>query len=136
MKNNIQVVCAIIFDKNNHVCITQRDDSLLSGLWEFPGGKIEIGENDEDALVREIQEELGTNIRVEKHFTTSSYEYPDVTVTLISYICSSDYVVTHSHVHKQVLYVAIDELSTYSFAPADIPIVKKLGHMATTLIRP
>ncbi len=136
MKKNIQVVCAILFDKNNHLCITQRNDSLLSGLWEFPGGKIEIGESDEDALIREIKEELGTNIRVGKHFMTTSYEYPDITITLISYICTSDSIVTYSHVHKQVRYVPIDELSNYSFAPADIPIVKKLGHMATTLILP
>jgi 8-oxo-dGTP diphosphatase len=136
MKKNLQVVCAIMFDKDNNVCITQRNDPLLSGLWEFPGGKIEIGESENDALVREIKEELDVNIWVEKHFITTTHEYPDVTITLISYICTSDSIVTHSHVHKQVLYAPIGELSSYSFAPADIPIVEKLGQIVTTLITP
>lgn len=126
MKKNIRVVCAIIFDKDRRVCITQRNDSALSGKWEFPGGKVEVGESDTKALIREIQEELETPIIVEKYFMTSVYEYPDFIVTLAAYFSSSHQVITHSSVHQQIIYVPIGELCAYSFAPADISIVHEL----------
>ena len=132
MKKRIRVVCAIIFKEDESVCITQRNDSLLSGLWEFPGGKVEIGEDDNEALVREIQEELEVSIEVKNHYHTTTYEYPECIVTLVSFVVKTEHIVTHSHVHKQVLYVPIGDLCGYSFAPADIEIVNKLCQKVTT----
>lgn len=105
----------------------------MAGLWEFPGGKVESTESDAFALEREIIEELDVSIEVGKHFMTTSFEYPDFAITLVSYLCTSHQIITHSHVHQGVLYVPIGELCAYFFAPADIPIVEKLVLKSTTL---
>lgn len=83
----INVVAAII-KKNNKVFITQRGHGEFKGKWEFPGGKIEVGETPEDALVREIKEELKSEIKIEKLFDEINDVHGDKTFNVKFFICS------------------------------------------------
>lgn len=80
---SINVVAAVI-RHNDKVFATRRGYGEFAGGWEFPGGKIEPGETPEDALIREIREELATDIRVEKHITTVDYDYPNFHLNYIN----------------------------------------------------
>jgi 8-oxo-dGTP diphosphatase len=83
---NISVVAAIII-KDNKVFATQRGYGEFKDWWEFPGGKIEAGETPEQALKREIEEELDTVISVDKYITTVDYDYPSFHLNMRCYIC-------------------------------------------------
>ena len=98
----------------------------LPNYWEFPGGKIEEGESKEEALKREIQEELGCTIEVFDHVEDTTYEYEKVIVrleTFMAKIVSGTPVATE---HAQIKWVPRKELSTLNWAPADIPAIEKL----------
>lgn len=122
----INVVAAIIID-NNKIFIAERNkNKSQGGLWEFPGGKIESGETKEQALIREIKEELDMDIIVKEEFTNIVYNYPDKTINLTSLICqktSNNYKLLE---HESFAWVTLDELNNYEFAPADILIVDKI----------
>lgn len=83
----IEVVAAIIHDEEGRIFATQRGYGPMKDGWEFPGGKMESGETPEDALKREIWEELETRIEVEQLFETIDYDYPDFHLTMHCYIC-------------------------------------------------
>lgn len=122
----INVVAAIIID-NNKIFIAERNkNKSQGGLWEFPGGKIESGETKEQALIREIKEELDMDIIVKEEFTNIVYNYPDKTINLTALICqktSNNYKLLE---HESFAWVTLDELNNYEFAPADILIVDKI----------
>ena len=84
---NIKVVAAIIKD-DNKIFATQRGYGEFKDKWEFPGGKVEFCESDDNALKREISEELETNISVDKYLCTVEYDYPTFHLTMNCYICS------------------------------------------------
>ena len=84
---NIKVVAAIIIN-NGKVFATQRGYGEFKDSWEFPGGKIEIGETPEQALVREIQEELDTQINVKEKIDTVEYDYPNFHLSMDCFICN------------------------------------------------
>ncbi|NCB01099.1 MAG: (deoxy)nucleoside triphosphate pyrophosphohydrolase [Spirochaetia bacterium] len=123
MAKNIRVVCAIIIDDDKNICIARRCDEALYGLWEFPGGKVEKCESDEQALIREIKEELEVTIEIKNFCMEHVYSFPTIDITLASYLCKSSEKVTHSLVHEKILYLPIEALKSYSFAPPDIKIV-------------
>lgn len=120
-------VLAGVIKKNNCILIARKKPgSSLAGKWEFPGGKLEQGETPEECLYREIEEELGIKIKVEKYICTSKYEYEHINIELIAYYAqyiSGDLVLTD---HDQALWVSINELTNYDFAEADMPIVNIL----------
>ncbi|EGW35927.1 8-oxo-dGTP diphosphatase MutT [Desulfosporosinus sp. OT] len=121
-----EVTAAIIL-KNNKVLIAQRAPSdKLAGKWEFPGGKIELGETPQECLKREIKEELDVDIAVLNFFGESIFAYPSGTIKLMAFWCKwiSDEVTLK--VHSQIVWVNRHELGLYDFAPADIPLVEKL----------
>ncbi len=83
----IEVVAAII-QRDGAYFATQRGYGEFEGMWEFPGGKIELGETHEMALKREIQEELGVDISIEELLCTTNYDYPSFHLTMHCYLCS------------------------------------------------
>lgn len=120
-------VVAAILIHNNRVLIAQRaKEDPLAGLWEFPGGKIEVGESPEEALVREMKEEFSINIEVKGFFERSLFDYPKGTIRLLAYFCNWSDGEIHSTVHQDYVWTAVEKLNEYTFAPADRPLVEKL----------
>ncbi|QQD13399.1 (deoxy)nucleoside triphosphate pyrophosphohydrolase [Sphingobacterium sp. UDSM-2020] len=121
----LQVTCAII-EHNNKVLICQRSATMkLPMKWEFPGGKIEQDESKEDCLQREIKEELGMIITIDRALKPVEYQYPDFSICLYPFICrweSGQVVPTE---HKQAIWVDASELLNYDWAEADLPIVRE-----------
>lgn len=118
---------AVIRNKNNKIlCALRSSEMSLPNYWEFPGGKIENGEKPEEALVREIQEELGCLIEVGNFIKEVLHEYPTILVNLLTYeakIISGDPVPSE---HSKLEWKEISEIESLAWAPADIPTVKKL----------
>ena len=122
------VVAAIIKHKGKILCV-QRNTSkyeYISNKWEFPGGKVEVGETREDAIIREIREELNITITVESEFITVDHVYPDFSLLMHSFICEVDSkkLTLHEHIDKK--WLKIHELNELDWAAADIPIVNRL----------
>lgn len=119
----MKVVAAAIFFDGDRVLLARRGpDEKLAGYWEFPGGKVEEGETLHDCLVRELQEELGLNIRVLDEIAVSEYHYGHGAIQLVGLraeIIGGQVLLT---VHDAVEWVQIDQLTDYHLAPADIPI--------------
>ncbi len=119
-----RVVAAIIQDvEGNFLCAKRGDWKLLPGKWEFPGGKAEAEETLEDALTREILEELGVQIRVIREFHRNQFE----DIELISFVCEliSDKP-SSSTDHSELRWVPEKDLPFLDWADADIPVVKKI----------
>jgi 8-oxo-dGTP diphosphatase len=127
MKHYI-VVAAIIKHGGKVLCMQRNTSkhSYLSYKYEFPGGKVEPSETNEEALLREISEELDLEIVVEKEFITVEHEYPDFKLTMYSYLCQSPTAVFELKEHIAFQWLRIDELKSLDWAAADIPIVDKL----------
>lgn len=123
----IDVVAAIIKNKEGKILIAQRNlKKSQGGLWEFPGGKIESGETKEEAIVREIKEELNMDIICDGYFDKKIYEYPDKIINLIALKCTmigESYDVLE---HEQIAWITKEEFENYEFAPADIYFVEKI----------
>ena len=126
-KDLIKVSCAICI-KNNAVFLAKRSKGKhLAGFWEFPGGKVELGEDTKDALVREIKEELETDIEVLRYFDTSIYNYGNKSIELISFICVIDSKSIRLNDHDKVGWFEKTELYNIKVAPADISFLKKIN---------
>ena len=125
----IMVVGAIIVDNNNKIFCAQRGPGrTLENLWEFPGGKIEEGETDVQALKRELAEELKISVLVkEVVFERTQFEYDFGIVDLSTFIChlqNGKQPILSEHIASK--WLSIKELETLDWAPADEPAVKKL----------
>lgn len=127
-KKKVDVVGAVIFDgKTNRCLVTMRDKNRpQGGLWEFPGGKIDSGETKEEALVREIKEELNCTIKVGSLIEDYTHSYPELTVRLITYLCSIEEGTPELSEHESMKWVTAEEMKGLVFAEADVPTVKKL----------
>lgn len=111
----------------NKIFIARRSpNKSLSGLWEFPGGKVEHNETDEQALAREIQEEFGKEITVGEFFYENIHTDAEKTIRLISYFISFHEFPKESNSHDALKWSTITDLSKYEFCPADKDIVAKL----------
>jgi 8-oxo-dGTP diphosphatase len=124
----IDVVAAIIKCGEEILCVQRGPAKLeyISKKYEFPGGKIEIGETKESAIIREIKEELHLDIFKPKFFNTVNHQYPDFYLTMHSFICPVEYKDITLTEHIDQKWLKIDELNKLDWAEADIPIVKKL----------
>ncbi len=125
-------VSAGIIICNNKLLIARRNhNKSLSGKWEFPGGKQEIGETMPECFKREIMEELKLEIRVGDFFMNSVYEYEHGEICLHVYYAYTDNqeICFHSD-HDSLQWVTPEELDNYEFAPADIPIKDKLKNLS------
>lgn len=122
----IKVTAAIIVE-GEKVLIAQRGcHDKLALKWEFPGGKIDEGETPEECLKREINEELSLDIEVGRYFGSSYYRYEKGAIELLAYFARYTGGTLEVRVHSQVKWVTLDALLRYDFAPADIPLVRKL----------
>lgn len=130
MEKTINVVAAIIKATNEKgepmIFATQRGHGDFKGGWEFPGGKIEPGETPEEALVREIREELDTEIEVGELLETVEYDYPTFHLSMQCFWCtvvSGDLVLKE---HAAAKWLSKDELFDVEWLPADIELIKKI----------
>ena len=122
----IEVVAAII-RKGDKVFATQRGYGDWKDYWEYPGGKVEVGETPEEALVREIREELDTEIRVDKFLCTIEWDYPAFHLTMHCYICSLLTEALHLNEHEAARWLGKDELGTVNWLPADYQLIPLIG---------
>ena len=130
MTKTINVVAAIIKSTNEKgkaiIFATQRGYGDFKGGWEFPGGKIEPGETPEEALVREIREELDTKISVDSLLETVEYDYPNFHLSMKCYWCSvvsGDLVLKE---HAAARWLSREELFDVEWLPADVGLIKKI----------
>ena len=121
----IEVVAAII-RKGDKIFATQRGYGEWKDWWEFPGGKIEVGETPEEALVREIHEELSAEISVDEFLCTVEYDYPQFHLTMHCYICSLLTESLHLNEHEAARWLKNNELDSVKWLPADKIIVEQL----------
>jgi 8-oxo-dGTP diphosphatase len=123
--NRIEVVAAII-RQGDKIFATQRGYGEWKDWWEFPGGKMELGEVPEEALKREIREELSTEINVDAYFSTVEYDYPKFHLTMHCYLCSLLTDALHLNEHEAARWLAKDELDSVKWLPADKSIIEQL----------
>lgn len=126
----ISVVAAIIV-RDGKVFATQRGYGEWKDWWEFPGGKVEAGEDPRDALRREIREELATDVEVGDLLTTVEYDYPKFHLSMQCYVCRV--VAGHLNLleHESAKWLAKDELRTVQWLPADLQILPEIYKLIT-----
>ncbi|SFW31853.1 8-oxo-dGTP diphosphatase [Prevotellaceae bacterium HUN156] len=132
---HIEVVAAII-RKGGNILATQRGYGDFKDWWEFPGGKMETGETPEEALKREIQEELSTEISVDEFLCTVEYDYPAFHLKMHCYLCSLLTEALHLNEHEAAKWLRKDELNSVRWLPADLEVVAKIlqGYFKTSFI--
>lgn len=123
----IKVVAAIIHDNQGRIFATQRGCGEWKGWWEFPGGKMEVGETAEEALKREIWEELETRIVVERFVETVEWDYPLFHLTMHCYLCHVESGHLELKEHEAAKWLNKDELESVNWLPADWELVRKLS---------
>ena len=121
----IEVVAAII-KKQDKIFITRRSYGEFADRWEFPGGKIELGESREEALIREVKEELELDINNLEYLTTVEYDYPNFHLTMHCFICEICGGELVLNAHNDAKWVSLEELSTQKWVPADVEVVEKI----------
>jgi len=124
----IEVVAAVI-RKGDKVFATQRGYGDFKDWWEFPGGKMEVGETPEGALVREISEELSADISVDQFLCTVEHDYPQFHLTMHCYLCSLLTEALHLNEHEAARWLTKDELGSVKWLPADVKVVEELLRM-------
>lgn len=123
----IEVAAAIIHNKEGRILIARRrQGKSQAGLWEFPGGKLEAGEDAPECLRRELMEEMSIAIRPLERFGVHEHDYGDVQIRLLAW--SAEYVAGEIRLtdHDACQWVLADELAGFIFAAADIPFVERL----------
>ena len=121
----IEVVAAII-RKEDKIFATQRGYGEWKDWWEFPGGKMEAGESAEEALKREIREELSTEVSLDKLLCTVEYDYPKFHLTMHCYLCSLQTEALHLNEHEAARWLTKEELGSVKWLPADWEVIDKI----------
>ena len=121
----IEVVAAVIRD-HDRIFTTQRGYGDQKGGWEFPGGKMELGETPQEALVREIKEELDTEIEVEELIDTVEYDYPKFHLTMHCFFCSVKQGNLVLKEHEAAKWLTLETLDTVDWLPADRGLIEKI----------
>ena len=118
-KPHYEVVCAVIIKDDLVFCCKRKPFGECANKWEFPGGKIEIGETKEEALIREIKEELNSQIKINKFLTTINHEYNTFSLTLHVYLCDLLEENPEMIVHSDFTWCKKENLKELDFAEAD-----------------
>ena len=122
----IEVVAAIIHDTEGRIFATQRGYGDMKDGWEFPGGKVEAGESPENALKREIFEELETRIQIERLVTTVEYDYPKFHLKMHCYLCNIESGNLTLKEHEAAKWLKLSDIYTVDWLPADKAVVDLL----------
>ena len=112
--------------KGDKIFATQRGYGEWKDWWEFPGGKMEAGETPEEALKREIREELSTEISVDEFLCTVEYDYPQFHIKMHCYLCSLLTEALHLNEHEAAKWLTKEELDSVKWLPADLEVIKAL----------
>lgn len=127
---HIEVVCAIIKKDDKYFCCQRSADKSLALKWEFPGGKIELNESKEEALIREIKEELKSNISIIEYIGVSNHVYSNLekpfSISMYGFLCKLEKGTLELTEHIDSKFVSIDEMFEMDFAEADIPLIHML----------
>ena len=127
MADLVEVVAALVQDEKGRYLITQRrKGSHLAGLWEFPGGKREADESLEEALGRELAEELSARFAVGQRVETVRWEYPERTIVIHFYRCRLESGTIEPREDQAMAWVAPERLSDFDFPPADRELIARL----------
>lgn len=122
LNKTIDVVAAVI-KKNNKIMIARRStEKDLAGFWEYPGGKVEDGESDQESLQRELQEEFGITTKINQFLTSSFFRYEKFNINLRAYLVehiSGNFMLKD---HDQIKWITSKNFNEFKFAPADLPI--------------
>ena len=121
----IEVVAGVIRDGEKFFA-TQRGYGEFKDGWEFPGGKLEPGETPEEALVRELKEELAIDILVKDFICTVEYDYPKFHLTMHCFYCEIQRGTPQLLEHENAKWLSLAELNSVNFLPADVEVVKKI----------
>ena len=130
----IEVVAAVIID-NGKILATQRGYGDYKDYWEFPGGKVEPGETGEEALAREIREELKAEIEVGDMFYTVEYDYPKFHMVMHCYLCGLKSDITLVE-HEAARWLGREELDSVGWLPSDIVVIEELRKILQDAERP
>lgn len=128
MKLTLVVACALV-DADNRVLIAKRPEGkAMAGLWEFPGGKLEAGERPEEALVRELKEELDIDTKVDclAPLSFASYGYEDFHLLMPLYICRRFWGQPRGKEGQEIKWVRANQLRSFDMPPADEPLIPPL----------
>jgi 8-oxo-dGTP diphosphatase len=126
----IEVVAAIIIQDGKIFCTQRANKGLIALKWEFPGGKIEPGESREEALLREIREELNSDIQIDDYFMTIEHPYESFHLTMHTYLCTLIGGDLELKEHIASCFLKPSEIGALDWAEADYPIVEKLKTLA------
>ena len=124
--NLLLVVACALVDQDNRILIAQRPPGKkLEGLWEFPGGKLDPGERPEDALIRELHEELSIHVKVPclAPLTFASHSYPDFHLLMPLFACRRWQGIPQGHEGQRLAWVRAADLRSYPMPPADEPLI-------------
>jgi 8-oxo-dGTP diphosphatase len=127
----VHVTAAVIIQDNKILCVQRNENKhdYISKKWEFPGGKVEVNEQLEDTIKREIQEELNLNIDVKSFLIQVNHQYPDFKLKMDTFICEINDGVLELNEHIDYKWLSINELSDLDWAAADLPVVKKINEI-------
>ena len=128
MYNMVEVVAALIWNKDKFLICQRPTHKSRALLWEFAGGKVEPGETKKQALIRECREELAISLDVGDVFIDVVHEYPDIIVHLTLFEATIAEGVPQKLEHNDIKWIATEEISQYDFCPADEEILEKIIH--------
>lgn len=131
----INVVAAVLLNKKKEVLCFQKGEHkhpYITNKYEFPGGKVEAGESEEEAIQREIKEELTCSITPVKHLITVQHSYPDFKIALSAYLCTMETEELNLQEHKQVIALppTSQQFLNLDWAAADVPISQEIYRLA------
>ncbi|MGW6381902.1 (deoxy)nucleoside triphosphate pyrophosphohydrolase [Peribacillus butanolivorans] len=137
MKKQVKVVAAIIENKNDEIlCALRSPNMSIPNMWEFPGGKVEKGEDIFTALKREIDEELQCKVETESSvFNDNTHEYETFIINLLSIKCKIIEGTPTANEHSKLIWLKRENLNSLKWAPADIPAVEQLINEKNSLLK-
>ena len=125
----LRVVCGAVVRGGRALAVRRGPGGAAAGKWELPGGKVEAGEGDAQALARELKEELGIDVRVEQYLDEAEHEYPTLRLRLVAWRCALLDPAQEPALreHTALVWLSAEELPALDWAPADLPLLPALA---------